>query len=106
MDIDDLYRDTFFFQDAAGFYCLPLKLSAGEDGDVGAFREDLGLTELEGQLIGDDRPYGAAKPEVDGTCVIGNGYGGGFGLCIVAWYDYGHARQHLHQSDVFQYLVG
>src|SRR5580658_3361558 len=106
MQVDELDRNAFFLEDLAGFDRFPDQVSAGKNSHIRSLGKDLGLPDLERQLVGEDGPYRPAETEVDGTLIIGDREGRRLGLTIVAGYDHGHAREHFHQADIFQDLVG
>ena len=106
MDIYQVNADALILEDPACLDGFPYHMAAGENADVSAFRELLGLADPEIGFQGEDGPGGPAEPQVNRALVGGNGFCGGLGLVVIAGNNDGHARQHFHQSDIFQDLVG
>ena len=104
--VDDLGADAFGLEGLGGLEGLPHEVAAGDDGDVLALVEDLGLADHELLVLrGEVRDARTAEAQVHGTHVLRGGDGGVLGLVEVAGVDHDHLREGAHEGHVLHGLV-
>ena len=106
VDIDNLAADADLFEHLGGLQGFPHEVAAGEEGDVSALAQQLGLADFELLTFRQEAGHLAAtEAQIDGPDVLGGGQRGGLGLVEVGGHEHGHVGQHLHQGDVLHGLV-
>src|SRR5574343_579841 len=76
MNVHYFNADAFFFQDLTGFNGFPNHMTAGKDGYIGSFTEELCFSYFEWQVTGKNGPYGTTKTQVNRTLIISYSHGG------------------------------
>ena len=80
--------------------------AAGDQRSLAALAQDVGLADLERHALGEDRGRQTGQTQIDRAVDLGGGAHGALGLFRVARAQNGHARQHAHERDVFDRLMG
>src|SRR5690606_9282017 len=106
VNVDHLSADPHFSKFFFRLDREPYHVAAGEQGHIFALDHGVGLANSKWTVfLCEDGPAWPPEPEVRGSDVIAQRDSGSPGLVIVARHDNGHAGNHLHHTDVFQYLV-
>ena len=108
MNVYHFSTDPLFCQNFGCGNGFPNKMAAGKKAYVGSFGQNLCFSNYKISAVfgGEIGPFGAAKTQVNRSMVIGNGFGCRFGLVKIAGVNHCHARQHFHETKVFEYLMG
>ncbi len=106
MNIYNLCTDSFCLQLLCCFQGFPYKVSGCYKADIATFIQDKCLAYFEWHIFCyENRYFWTTETDVNRTVILCRSNCCCHRLIVVAWIQNHHIRQHLHQSQIFQYLV-